>query len=183
LWSFPPSATLTIFPLSKAFLLLVAGCMPLLPPEPLLPGPACLFTVPGRIPFPPSSALRAPCLTLFATCPYCSYCLLLSFSFFPGCGRSIQGALLIWPRVVCGSTAYDLAHVSASSQAVWVQVTGGSPGALLVSPLNMKWRSSAQSAGVERSKFCLFSVALLQGVSPVSLPDFTIGGMLSVSSL
>jgi hypothetical protein len=43
--------------------------------------------------------------TLFPTCLYCFYCLLLSFSFFPpGGGRSVQGAILIWPRVVCGST-------------------------------------------------------------------------------
>jgi hypothetical protein len=31
--------------------------------------------------------------------------------FSPGGGRSVQGAMLIWPRVVCGSTAYDLAHL------------------------------------------------------------------------
>jgi hypothetical protein len=69
---FPP-------PLSQAFLLLVAGRVP--PPEPLQ-RPACLFTVPGRIPFPQSLGLHAP-LPLFQ-CLYCSYCLLLSFSFFPG---------------------------------------------------------------------------------------------------
>jgi hypothetical protein len=49
--------------------------------------------------------------TLFATCLYCSYCLLLSFSFFPGGGQSLQGAMLFWPRVVSGSTAYRLAHL------------------------------------------------------------------------
>jgi hypothetical protein len=64
-------------PLSQAFLLLVAGRMPPLPPEPLGPGPVCLFTVPGRIPLPPFRAQGAP--TLFATCLYCSFCLLLSF--------------------------------------------------------------------------------------------------------
>jgi hypothetical protein len=46
--------------------------------------------------------------TLFAACLYCSYCLLLSFSFFPGGGRSVQGAMQIWPRAVCGSTAVPL---------------------------------------------------------------------------
>jgi hypothetical protein len=40
-------------PLSQAFLLLVAGRTPPLPAEPLHRGPACLFTVPGRIPLPP----------------------------------------------------------------------------------------------------------------------------------
>jgi hypothetical protein len=31
--------------------------------------------------------------------------------FSPGGGRSLQGAMLIWPRVVCRSTAYCLAHL------------------------------------------------------------------------
>jgi hypothetical protein len=47
-------------PLSQAFPLLVAGCRSPHPPEPLCPGLACLFTVPGRIPLPCSSELRAP---------------------------------------------------------------------------------------------------------------------------
>jgi transposase InsO family protein len=46
-----------------------------------------------------------------------------------------------------------------SSQDVWAWVTGG-PGALLVSPFNVKWRFSVQAGGVEGSKFCLFSVPL-----------------------
>jgi hypothetical protein len=50
---FPP-------PLSQAFPLLVAGRTPPLLPEPLQPGLACLFTVPGRIPFPQSLSLSAP---------------------------------------------------------------------------------------------------------------------------
>jgi hypothetical protein len=63
--------------------LLIAGCVLLFLPEPLWPGLACLFTVPGRSPLPPLRHSRRP--TLFATCLYCSYCLLLlSFSFFPG---------------------------------------------------------------------------------------------------
>jgi hypothetical protein len=76
LWSFPPSATLTSFPVPGCW-----ACVPL-QPETLHPGPAYLFTVPGRITLPPSLALRSP--TLFGTCLYCSYCLLLSLSFFPG---------------------------------------------------------------------------------------------------
>jgi hypothetical protein len=36
-------------------------------------------------------------------------------------------------------------------------VTGG-PGALLVSPFNVKWRFSVQVGGVEGSKLCVFSV-------------------------
>jgi hypothetical protein len=69
-------------PLSQAFPLLVAGRTPLLLLESLQPGPACLFTVLGSIPFLPLRCSGRP--TLFPTCIYCSYCLLLSFSFFPG---------------------------------------------------------------------------------------------------
>jgi hypothetical protein len=50
--------------------------------------------------------------TLFAMYLFCCYCLLLSFSVYSlGRGRSVQGAMLIWPRVVCGSTTYCLAHL------------------------------------------------------------------------
>jgi hypothetical protein len=31
--------------------------------------------------------------------------------FSPGGGQSVQGSMLIWPRVVCVSTAYRLAHL------------------------------------------------------------------------
>jgi hypothetical protein len=59
---------------------------------------------------------------------------------------------------------------STSSQAVWAQATGG-PGALLVSPFNMKWRFSVLAGDVEGSKFCLFSVVLpakcVSSVSPI----------------
>jgi hypothetical protein len=54
-------------------------------------------------PLPHSSALGCP--TLFATCLFCGYCLLFSFFslFSVGGGWSVHGAMLIWPRVVCGS--------------------------------------------------------------------------------
>jgi hypothetical protein len=62
--------------------------------------------------FPSPPLRRSGCPTLFARCLNCSYCLLLSFSFFPPGGvRSVQGAMLIWPRFVCGSTASRLAHL------------------------------------------------------------------------
>jgi hypothetical protein len=58
---------------------------------------------------------------------------------------------------------------SASSQAIWVRTTGG-PGALLVSPFNIKWRFSALAGGVEGSKLCLYSVILpAKCVSIISL--------------
>jgi hypothetical protein len=54
LWSFPPSTTLTSIP--------APGCWARAPtPAGASPThPACLFTVPGRIPFPQSLALSAP---------------------------------------------------------------------------------------------------------------------------
>jgi hypothetical protein len=64
----------------------------------------------------------------------------VSLFFSLGGGRFVQGAMLIWPRVVCGSTVYCLAHVvvhvfpSHLGAGVWW------PGGLLVSPFNMKWR-------------------------------------------
>jgi hypothetical protein len=54
LWSFPPSATLTSFP--------APGCWVRTPaPTRASPAcPACLFTVPGRLPFPHSLVLSVP---------------------------------------------------------------------------------------------------------------------------
>jgi hypothetical protein len=71
--------------------------------------PACLCTVQWGIALPHSSVLRA----LRPLC-YMSFLLLFIFQFlfFPlGGGRSVQGAMLIWPRVVCGSTTCRLAHL------------------------------------------------------------------------
>jgi hypothetical protein len=73
---FPPP------PLSRAFLLLVAVSAPASGASPA--HPACLFTVPGKIPFPQSLALRLP-----HPLSHVSLLLLLSFSFFP------------WWRSVC----------------------------------------------------------------------------------
>jgi hypothetical protein len=100
------------------------------------------------------------CPTLFATCLYCSYCLLLSFSFFPNWGVGLSRGLC-WSGLGLSVGVPHTAKLtlSMSSQAVWVQVTGG-PGVLLVSPFNMKWRFSVLAGGVEGSKFFLFLVVL-----------------------
>jgi hypothetical protein len=89
-------------PFSPAFPLLVAGRTPPLPPEPLRP--ARLVYLQSRERFPSPNLQRSVRPTLFPVCLYCSYCLLLSFSFCPG-WRSVQEAMLLWPRLVCGSTA------------------------------------------------------------------------------
>jgi hypothetical protein len=106
--------------LSQAFPLLVAGCVP----APTSASPACpayLFTVPGRIPFSQSSVLSAPhplsCVSLLLIGYY-------SVSLFsPGGGQSFQGSMLLWPRLVCGSTTVPKLTWSMSSQAVWVPAT------------------------------------------------------------
>jgi hypothetical protein len=127
-------------PLSQAFPLLVAGCMPPLPPKPFQPARLVYLQSQEGIPSP--NLQRSGCPTLFPTCLYCSYCLLLIFSFFP-----------VW-RSVCPEGYVALAQAclweyhctakltwSVSSQAIWAWATGGQ-GALLVSPFNMKWRFS-----------------------------------------
>jgi hypothetical protein len=85
------------------------------------------------LPLPLSFALQVPC----PLC-YMSFLLLLLiiqfFSLFSlGGGQSVQGAMLTWPRVVCGSTAYRLAHLvvcvflSLLGTAIWQQ-HGSPPG-------------------------------------------------------
>jgi hypothetical protein len=62
-------------------------------------------------PLSPSSALRVPHPLWYV--PFFCYCLLFRFFFLfsLGGGQSFQGAMLIWLRVVCGSTIYHLAHL------------------------------------------------------------------------
>jgi hypothetical protein len=71
---------------------------------------ACLFTVPWGISPPPLLWSGHP--TLFAVCLFCCYCLFSFFFLFSlSGGQSVQGAMLIWPRVFCGSTTCCLAHL------------------------------------------------------------------------
>jgi hypothetical protein len=109
--SFPLSCGVFLpLPLSQAFPLLVAGCAPPLLPEPLRPGWLVYLQFQKGFPSPTLWSSGRP--TLFATCLYCSYCLLLTFSFFPGWRSVCPGDYaLFWPRVVCGSTAYRLVHL------------------------------------------------------------------------
>jgi hypothetical protein len=96
LWSFPTSATLTSFP--------APGCWACTPAPASL---ACLFTISGRIPFPQSLALSAPHPLSHVSLLF--LLLITQFLFFsPGGGWSVQGAMLLWLRVVCGSTAVPL---------------------------------------------------------------------------
>jgi hypothetical protein len=133
------------------------------------------------LPLPPSLALRAPrplCYVSFVV--VCSVC----FSLFSlGGGQSVQGAMLIWPRVICGSTMCCLAHlVICISQAgrSW-HLAAWEPSWFLC----LIWSGDAMHGlGVWRSwGFASSWRFFLQGVSPVSLQDFTLGSMLSASSL
>jgi hypothetical protein len=79
-WVFPASCGVFLPPpLSQAFLFLVAECMPLLPPSPSRPS---LFIY-SSVRDSPLPLRKSGCPSLFATCLYFSYCLLLNFSFFP----------------------------------------------------------------------------------------------------
>jgi hypothetical protein len=93
------------YKLSRSWLLV---CTPA-PARALWLGLACLFTVPGRIPLSPLQRSGRP--TLFATCLYCSYCLLLSCSFFPGWGLVCPGGYADLAQGCLGSTACCLAHL------------------------------------------------------------------------
>jgi hypothetical protein len=124
LLSFAPSATLTSFPtpgfwahapsptgasLAKPSLLIYSSRKDSPPP---LFGTQCT---------PPS--LQHVLIVLIA---YYSVSL-----FSPGGGWSVQGAMLFWPSVVCGSTAYCLAHlvcVFPSHLGVGNWWPGGPPG-------------------------------------------------------
>jgi hypothetical protein len=145
-------------PLSQAFPLLVTGCTPPAPSRGSLARLACLFTVPGRIPFPQSSAFsashplsRVSLLFLF---------LITQFLFFPQVEVGLsRGLCCSGPGLSVGVPHTAKLTWSVSSQAIWAPVTG-SPRAFLVSPFNMKWRFSAPAGGVEGSKLCLFSVIM-----------------------
>jgi hypothetical protein len=109
LWSFPP------LPLSQAFLLLVAGHAP--GSHQRLSGPPGLFIYSSwKDSLPPIfGAQCTPPSFLRAFIVLIAYDSVSLFS--PGEGRSVQGAMLIWPRLVCGSTTYRLAHLVCIFQA------------------------------------------------------------------
>jgi hypothetical protein len=114
-------------PLSQAFPLLVAGRA-----APLLPSLAQFVYLQFCEGFPsPPSALRAPHPLCYGSLLFLF--LITQFLFFPWVrGRSVQGAMLIWPRVVCGSTVYHLAPLvcvfpSCLGASIWWW-PGGPPG-------------------------------------------------------
>jgi hypothetical protein len=96
-------------PLSQAFPLLVAGHAPPLPPEPQ-PRLACLFTVPGRIPFPQSSALSVPHPLSHVSLLF--LLLITQFLFFPQVEVSLsRGLCCSGPGLSVGVLQYREAHL------------------------------------------------------------------------
>jgi hypothetical protein len=73
-----------------------------------LSGQAWLVYLQSLEGFPSPPLWRSVCPTLFPTCLYCSYCYYSVSLFSPGGGQSVQGAMLIWPRLVCGSNMVPL---------------------------------------------------------------------------
>jgi hypothetical protein len=120
LWSFPPFATLTSFPTLCCWA--PRPCFRL-----LWTGPACLFTVPGRILLPPPLALRAPHPLCYVSLLF--LLLITQFLFFPRWGSVCPGGYAdlaqgcLWEYR--GTAKLTL---STSSQAVWVPVTGSGGG-------------------------------------------------------
>jgi hypothetical protein len=97
LWSFPPSASLTSFPAPGCWVRASAPTRASLASSGK-DSPPWLFGAHG----PPPSL---PCVFIVLIAYY-------SVSLFSlGGGQSVQGAMLIWPRVVCVSTVYSLAHL------------------------------------------------------------------------
>jgi hypothetical protein len=97
LWSFPPSATLTSFP--------IPGCW-VRTPAPSRASPACPACLQSREGFPSPQSLVLSVPHPFSHMSLLFLLLLSQFLFFPlGGGWSVQGAMLLWPRVLCGSTA------------------------------------------------------------------------------
>jgi hypothetical protein len=109
-WVFPP--LLSVFlppPLLQAFPLLVAGWV-----LSLLPSPAGLFIYSSlrNFPSPPFGTQGTPPSLLRVCFVVVYYSVWLFFPLFSlGGGQSVQGAMLILPRVVCRSTTCQLAHL------------------------------------------------------------------------
>jgi hypothetical protein len=78
--------------------------------------------------------------------------------------------MLLWPRLVCGGTAVPQSSPGPRLPKPYGRWPLAAPGALLVSPFNVKWRFSAPAVDVEESKLCLFLVIMpakcVSSVSP-----------------
>jgi hypothetical protein len=119
LWSFPPTTTFARFPSPDCW---AGAAIPAFSSQPVVRDfPSSPFVTQGALP----SLL----CVFFVVIVYYSVFFLFSLG---GC-QSLQGAMLIWPKVVCGSTMYCLAHLvihifpSRLCTAIWRQ-RGSPPG-------------------------------------------------------
>jgi hypothetical protein len=95
--------------LSQVFPLLVAGRAPA-PARTSLARPSLFIYSSGKD--PPPLLFGAQGIPLSLQCVFIVLIVYYSVSLFsPGGGQSVQGAMLIWLRVVCGSTMYHLAYL------------------------------------------------------------------------
>jgi hypothetical protein len=123
-WSSPLSWGIFLpLMLLQAFPVLIGGHV-----LPLLPSPASLRGVSPPPLFGAQGALPSLLCVFFVVIAYYSVSL-----FFPGWGSVCPGTMLIWPRIVCGSTTYHLAHLvvhifpSCLGTGIWWQC-GSPPG-------------------------------------------------------
>jgi hypothetical protein len=168
-------------PLSQAFPLLVAGCAPCCHRS-LSCLPNLFIYSSGKDSLPPIFGTQcAP-----PSFPRVFIVLIAYYSvslFSLGGGQSVQGDMLLWPRLVCGSTA-----VLWSSPCPCLPKPSGHRRLAAWGPslfLHLMWSGdSLHRLEVWRvQSFASSQWFCLQSVSPVSLQDFTIGGSLSASSL
>jgi hypothetical protein len=141
------SSTLTSFP--------TPGCWAHAP----LP-PGLFIYSPGKDSLPPvfSAQGAPPSFQRVLTVLIAYYS--VSLFFFLGGGQSVQGAKLLWPRFVCGRTEVPQNSPGPCLPKPYGHWPLAAPGALLVSPFNVKWRFSAPAGDEEGSKLCLFSVIM-----------------------
>jgi hypothetical protein len=150
-------------PLSQAFPLLVAGHTPRLPPESL--HPAQLVYLQFREGFPSPNLWHSVHPTLFPACLYCSYCLLLSFSFFPRVEVSLSRVYAALAQASLweyrGTVKFTL---STSSQAIWAWAAGGWPVVLFWASLFGVLEAYCTWMGIVFSTFGKFSVIILLSI-------------------
>jgi hypothetical protein len=123
-------------PLSQASPLLVAGCTPR-SCQRLSGLPGLFIYSPGKdsLPLIFSAQGAPPSFQCVLTVLIAYYSVSL---FFPGGGQSARGAMLLWPRLVCGGIVVPRSSPGPRLPKLYGHWPLAAPGALLVSPFNVK---------------------------------------------
>jgi hypothetical protein len=146
----------------------------------------CLLKVHVEIsyfPLPPS-LVHSKHPTLSAACVLLSSLFIIQL-FLWGGSQSVQGALLVYPRGGCGSTAcclfsYPLVCISQAG----LELVSGGTGVLLFSQCNVAWKSFVWAGDSSCQSFVILHGFFLPSVAPVSQQDFWFTELkLSASSL